>query len=161
MQRVTCSLCGVKKPQEDFYKSKKHTSGYENRCKECNCRSSRKRLANSYRTDPKERKRQHEAFLSRKAEGRHIITEKRMRIKYREKYIARYKFRNAVNAGKIAKLPCEVCGNPESQGHHEDYSKPFEVIWLCIVHHAQHHSLQRELSKHLTPALQEARSNIK
>jgi len=24
-------------------------------------------------------------------------------------------------------------------GHHEDYSKPFEVIWLCRFHHKERH----------------------
>lgn len=42
--------------------------------------------------------------------------------------------------GKIKKQPCEVCGSDNSQAHHEDYSKPLEVKWLCRIHHLEIHS---------------------
>lgn len=41
--------------------------------------------------------------------------------------------------GKLVKQPCEVCGSPESQMHHDDYSKPLEVRWLCRRHHLYLH----------------------
>ena len=41
--------------------------------------------------------------------------------------------------GKIIKQPCEICGNPNSEKHHDDYSKPAEVRWLCRKHHLEHH----------------------
>ena len=42
---------------------------------------------------------------------------------------------HAIRDGYLVRQPCEVCGNPKSQGHHEDYSKPLEVVWLCQTHH--------------------------
>lgn len=33
--------------------------------------------------------------------------------------------------GKIKRCPCEVCGSTDAQMHHDDYSKPLEVRWLC------------------------------
>ena len=39
---------------------------------------------------------------------------------------------------KLVKRPCEMCG-ADAQAHHEDYSKPLEVRWLCPVHHRQRH----------------------
>jgi len=33
--------------------------------------------------------------------------------------------------GKIEKSPCLKCGKSDSQMHHEDYSKPLSVEWLC------------------------------
>lgn len=45
----------------------------------------------------------------------------------------------AVKIGKIKRLPCEICGEVKSQSHHPDYSKPFEVVWLCAKHHAEAH----------------------
>ncbi|KKM66654.1 hypothetical protein LCGC14_1479000 [marine sediment metagenome] len=33
--------------------------------------------------------------------------------------------------GKIKKNPCEICNNPNSQMHHEDYSKPLDILWFC------------------------------
>lgn len=41
--------------------------------------------------------------------------------------------------GKIKKKSCEICGN-EAQMHHNDYSKPLEITWLCREHHIQFHS---------------------
>ena len=41
--------------------------------------------------------------------------------------------------GKLEKSPCK-CGNINVEAHHEDYSKPLEVIWLCRECHLEHHS---------------------
>lgn len=57
--------------------------------------------------------------------------------KNKDKWYARNKLKYAVRTGKILRLPCEMCGNPKSQGHHDDYSKPLEVKWLCSLHHKQ------------------------
>lgn len=43
-----------------------------------------------------------------------------------------------VKKGKIKKEPCRVCGAP-AQAHHEDHTKPLEVIWLCRAHHLELH----------------------
>jgi len=41
--------------------------------------------------------------------------------------------------GKLTRQPCQVCGSPHSQMHHEDYSKPLVVTWLCLKHHLERH----------------------
>lgn len=61
------------------------------------------------------------------------------RTRYPEKYKARYLLNNAIASGKVIKQPCIDCGNKKSHGHHEDYSKPLEVVWLCNVCHVKHH----------------------
>jgi hypothetical protein len=33
--------------------------------------------------------------------------------------------------GKLTKKPCERCASEKVEMHHEDYSKPLEVVWLC------------------------------
>ena len=43
----------------------------------------------------------------------------------------------AVRNGKMKRKPCVVCGETKSEGHHEDYSKPLDVIWLCRKHHKE------------------------
>lgn len=45
----------------------------------------------------------------------------------------------AIRDNKIHKLPCEVCKELKVQAHHTDYSKPLEVIWLCLEHHQEVH----------------------
>ena len=41
--------------------------------------------------------------------------------------------------GIIKKQPCYICGSP-AQMHHEDYSKPLEIIWICRKHHLELHN---------------------
>ncbi len=39
----------------------------------------------------------------------------------------------------VPKKPCGVCGHEKVQAHHEDYSKPLDVNWLCKKHHVEAH----------------------
>ena len=49
-------------------------------------------------------------------------------------------FRNAVIRGDIKIGPCSVCGTTvRIEAHHEDYTKPLEVIYFCKKHHNEHH----------------------
>jgi len=64
---------------------------------------------------------------------------KTQREKHPEKCRSRSLFREAVRIGHLERLPCHICDDPKSHGHHEDYSKPYEVFWLCIKHHALRH----------------------
>lgn len=41
--------------------------------------------------------------------------------------------------GKIVNKPCEVCSEVKTQAHHDDYSKPLEVRWLCKICHQKFH----------------------
>lgn len=46
---------------------------------------------------------------------------------------------NAIVAGHIERLPCERCGDENTHAHHDDYSRPLEVMWLCPKHHKARH----------------------
>lgn len=45
----------------------------------------------------------------------------------------------ALISGKLHRKPCEKCGKEKVDAHHDDYSKPLDVRWLCRSHHLQHH----------------------
>lgn len=47
---------------------------------------------------------------------------------------------NALSSGALVRQPCEVCGWTPAHAHHDDYSKPLEVRWLCRRHHELHHN---------------------
>lgn len=41
---------------------------------------------------------------------------------------------HALRDGLITKGKCEICFR-DAQAHHDDYTKPFDVKWLCFYHH--------------------------
>jgi len=53
----------------------------------------------------------------------------------------------AVKKGRLERTPCVVCGETRVDGHHIDYSKPLEVVWLCRQHHVEAHQRMTPLSK--------------
>ncbi|HXK36406.1 MAG TPA: hypothetical protein VJ553_02395 [Candidatus Paceibacterota bacterium] len=61
----------------------------------------------------------------------------------KEKKLIMYKAHKAVNIalrnGDLERQLCEVCGRDHAHAHHDNYSKPLKVRWLCIRHHIQAH----------------------
>jgi hypothetical protein len=57
------------------------------------------------------------------------------------------------NRGKIKIEPCSICGSTTKlHMHHEDYSKPLEVIWFCETHHRELHKTRNVVLDHSDPA---------
>jgi hypothetical protein len=53
--------------------------------------------------------------------------------------------------GKLKRQPCEVCGATENiERHHEDYSKPLDVQWLCPTHHRERERATRHAPREIT-----------
>jgi len=78
---------------------------------------------------------------------------------------ARCRARNAVNDGSLSREPCECCGVTENvHGHHDDYSEPLDVRWLCPACHSAEHTRMREedptLSKVGRPANPEGSKQV-
>lgn len=46
-----------------------------------------------------------------------------------------------IRRGRIIRGPCEVCGSLNVHAHHDDYSKPLQVRWLCKPHHQLLHGI--------------------
>ena len=69
-----------------------------------------------------------------------------------EKLAAYAIFNKALREQRLLRQPCEVCGMANANGHHDDYSKPLDVKWLCTTHHGQLHARTRAPRvKHPTP----------
>lgn len=55
----------------------------------------------------------------------------------------------AIKTGELHRQPCQICGNPRSHAHHDDYSKPLVVRWLCAIHHKLWHKVLDTLFKRI------------
>ena len=53
---------------------------------------------------------------------------------------ARLAVRRAIERGDLVRGVCEVCADPKTDGHHDDYKKPLDVRWLCRKHHSEYHA---------------------
>ncbi len=67
--------------------------------------------------------------------------------KYPLRHKCRRIFARAVKSGILKRGCCEFCGNPKTQGHHEDYSRPNDIRWLCRKHHRMVDRWRREREK--------------
>jgi hypothetical protein len=56
---------------------------------------------------------------------------------------------SALRRGLIERQPCAVCGSPDTDAHHPDYSKPADVMWLCRLHHKAEHRRLRAVEVRL------------
>jgi hypothetical protein len=70
---------------------------------------------------------------------------KRKSSKKTDKGKSRKKLQQAIKRGKLVKPgKCSICNKKfdkcDLHGHHEDYSKPLDVVWCCQrCHHQIHH----------------------
>lgn len=87
------------------------------------------------------RERQNRYYLRRIAEVRARRMAKERQRPKGKKDVARRLIRSLIVTGEIQKPErCEDCGAVATlQGHHEDYDKPREVLWLCTRCHGRHH----------------------
>jgi hypothetical protein len=76
---------------------------------------------------------------------RHAELARAYRARNREKTKAQNRLNYAIRKGRMARLPCEVCGTRERvHAHHHDYSKPLDVRWLCLQCHKDAHPVDDE-----------------
>lgn len=116
-------MCKKRKNEDKFYKDKSRRCGFSSRCKICQRKASRGYNYPNRYRDP-------------------------VKVK------ARLKLNDHFSRGKIIRQPCEVCGtNKKVEGHHEDYSKPLVVKWLCQKHHNEEHQKNKKLQKETNKAV--------
>ena len=148
-----CRRCLRYKPTGEIYVNHRMRDGLGSYCKPCSGRASKE-----WRTNNSERLK---AYLKgRRASGR---TEELARIrrknnpgcetKRRAAYMARHPEKYAAEKAVLSALArgalvrptnCSRCGcHCRPHGHHVDYSKPLEVVWLCAVCHRVEHGKTR------------------
>jgi len=129
----SCFKCGAERPLTEFYKHPEMPDGHLNKCKECARSDARQNYKNNierYVAYEKER------F---KDPNRKSKIKQYAKRRPEEKKKATNATSNAIRDGKLIKQPCEVCGVDKVEAHHDDYSKPLDVRWLCRKHHLEHH----------------------
>ena len=144
-----CFKCNVEKEITDFYAHPATRDGHLNKCKECAKRDVREHRENNLeriRQYDTERANNPERILARKEyrktpQGRAAVLRSHRKWAKNNplKRDATVKVGNAVRDGRLLKQPCEVCGETVVEAHHDDYSKPLDVRWLCNEHHREWH----------------------
>ena len=146
----TCFKCGVEKPLEDFYKHPAMADGRVGKCKECNkadVRANRAAKLAYYRAYDVEREK------TTKRRKRRDDFSKKWCIEFPERAKAHKLVYAAVKKGDLIKQPCERCGRKDTHAHHEDYSKPLDVMWLCpVCHKARHKEIDAEKAENNSQA---------
>lgn len=144
-----CRACGEVKPLEAFHRNPYGRGGRETQCAEC--RSKAQRAA---------RDRNRDVFRERwrRSKRQGYWRDPHAANQYRNRYPrwwdtvkedARNQLRKAVKRGDVVKPEhCEQCGvrpaAPQLHGHHPDYSRPLDVIWLCPSCHGAAHRADAE-----------------
>lgn len=78
--------------------------------------------------------------MKRIATSKLLTRQRAWQLRNPEKRRAHEILNRAVRRGEVSRQPCEVCGATATvDGHHEDYSRPLEVTWLCRTHHKRRH----------------------
>lgn len=85
-----------------------------------------------YYRDPKNRERR-----NRQTRERNKIKENSLKV------MARTITHHAIERGELVRGKCSVCGNSKTEAHHQDYTKPLIIEWLCKKCHAAEHRPQR------------------
>ena len=114
-----CYKCRAELPLTEFYRDLARPDGLHNKCKACAKAYDRKRAMLPHRVETR-------ANYNRENPQKH------------EAHRAVFK---AVRSGELKKPDCcQKCGETGIiHGHHHDYSKPLDVMWLCPKCHAAEH----------------------
>ena len=151
MTTKTCFKCLESKSLDDFYKHAQMADGHLNKCKSCV-----KERVTKHRNENLEKAREYDrnrAMLPHRVQARKEYAQsergkevrenvyKRYRQKYPMRYAAHVITGNAVRDGKLK--PRKTCSSCKKKGtihaHHDDYTKPLQVRWLCLACHVKWH----------------------
>lgn len=149
-----CSKCNVEKEKTEFWKRNNRKSGVNSECLEC-CKVRRTKKYKENNEEFKEKRKEYyhknrdklckSQIDSQKGNVRYRKYQNKYLIEKRKsgdkKFIARQILKLAVKAKMIIKpLNCCKCNCEDKlEGHHSDYDKPLDVMWVCIPCHRKIH----------------------
>lgn len=142
----TCGKCHKLLPTSDFYKDARAKDGLYTVCKDCHVQytnpGARKRVLLTQEEKIAKEKAFRRKYNKRRYESytKGYLKEYKLRPEEMTKYKARAAARAAIKKGVLQKEPCRVCQEVKVDAHHEDYSKPLEIIWLCRADHKPWHA---------------------
>lgn len=149
MPRI-CKTCGLEKDDDSFYPS---ITTYCRACWRQRVRENRAANPEQYRAYDRLRANRPDRVAARAAyqaseHGRETGNAAKRRYAARpDRRTAHIALGNAIRDGHVIRQPCLVCGEPKSDGHHFDYGRPLDVIWLCRHHHSAFHKVEREINR--------------
>lgn len=127
-----CRTCHKEKSIGEFYKHSEMADGHLNICKDCT-----KIRVTKHRNNNLDRIRKYDNGRPRRS-----YTTKKYKKDFPKRRDVHCKTDSALKRGMIKKQnQCEDCGTTKKRvvKHHDDYSQPFEVRWLCdVCHHKWH-----------------------
>jgi hypothetical protein len=137
-----CKKCLRVKDIEEFYRHPQMGDGRLNKCKDCtraDVTENREKNVDYYRQYDRKRY---------DSGGKRGIASKEARLRCSRAWCARNRgkkyahtiVQRAVASGKLHQAhACQLCGcgGVALEAHHEDYSKPLEVQWLCKKCHSE------------------------
>lgn len=131
MTTKTCKTCGEEKPLSAFYKHPQMADGHLNSCKAC-------RRAYALRHQRENR----EAYNARHKAWRDANPDRKRYSQPAHVRAAHSLLAYALRKGEIERPDtCSECGKAcTPDGHHEDYTKPLDVVWLCRTCHRKRHA---------------------
>ena len=134
MEYIECRKCGRRLPEGQFNWSNKTEGVRQTMCRDCFSEYNRKRYKankDKIKADVKKYREQNpDKYLDMRLKA--CLRNPTHKNAYRV-------VESAINAGAIKKPDrCQICGGvPKKriEAHHEDYSKPLDVIWCCTSCH--------------------------
>lgn len=154
-----CFKCGMDKPLEAFYAHPKMADGRLGKCKECtraDVKSNREIRKDYYQLYDRKRASIPKRVAARESyrmtdayKEAHRKALKKWDANNRERRKAQIAVSNAVRDGRLVKQLCHVCGDANVEAHHPDYSRPLDVVWLCVGRHSQLHTEHNETVRQL------------
>jgi hypothetical protein len=153
----TCRECNVEKPLSEFYAHAKMTDGHLNKCKQC----VKERISRYAKANPDKKKQWAKNYANSEAGLKrakaYLSTERGKAVRknrmdnYRKNHPirdrARYLVSYEIKCGRLIRPEVCSCCNAECKphGHHDNYTKPLDVTWLCEPCHKQWHKQNKPI----------------